>query len=108
MAAAGHGIGGGQFGEGEADHDIDQAGQGKSERGRALSRADDQAQGHIYIGPDVGIAPHERSPDRDIASQLELLGLGDGRGRGFGSFHMLLFLSDLWLSWLLSGHTGNS
>ncbi|MDC4227417.1 MAG: hypothetical protein MPW15_25070 [Candidatus Manganitrophus sp.] len=54
-----HRVGGGKFGIGEADQDINKTGGGESKRRRPMGGAHHQAERHINVGADIGVAPGE-------------------------------------------------
>jgi hypothetical protein len=61
-------IGGGEFGVCQADHDIDQAGEGEGSGSESLCGGDDESECGVDVGADIGVAPGVRTPDRYIAS----------------------------------------
>ena len=65
LSAARDGIRGRQLRVGEADADVDDAGEEESDVRRPGGRAEDESQADENVGADVGITPRERAPRRD-------------------------------------------
>ncbi len=70
LAASRNGIGRGQLGVRQPNHDVNQTGGGKCHPCRTLGGGNHQAQRHIDVCPDVGITPHERTPHGHIAPEF--------------------------------------
>ena len=65
LSAAGDRIGGGEFGVGEADADVDEAGEQERDVRSAGGGAEDETQRDEDVGADVGVTPGVRAPRRD-------------------------------------------
>ena len=72
MASSSNWVGGCHFCIGEPDHDIDESGHKKGKARPTMGSPHHQTQGSIDIRPDISIAPHVGTPDRNISAEFQL------------------------------------
>ena len=69
LTSARHGVGRGQLGIRQADHDVDQPRRRECEGRRPHGGGDHEPQGRVDVRPHVGEPPHEGAPHRHVAAQ---------------------------------------